>query len=236
MGRTLRILLIVFLFTVVGVMSSLVVMNLVMRGEEVTVPDLVGKDVISALDMLSKRRLNLKIVGREYTDQFPKDVISSQEPEAQRAVRKGRDVRIMISLGSRQITVPNLIGESYRRGEIVLRQNSLALGRISRVYDRQIEKDLVVAQSPAPRRVSSGGTSVDVLVSLGTPPARYLTPDLIGIPVERVQAALSQYGIRVEVAGSEAYAGVAPGSIIRQQPPFGHLLSNGEMIRVFVSR
>lgn len=236
MGRFFKILVIISLFVGIAVASSLIVVYFVFRGEEVVVPDLVGSDVITALEAVSQRGLNLKIGGREFSSRFPKDTIVSQEPEARQAVRKGRDVRIVLSLGNRQITVPTLLGESYRQAEIVLRQDGLAAGKIARVYDGQVGKDLVVAQTPPPQTVAGGGTTVNLLVSLGARPARYVTPDLTGGTVERAQAALEPFEIQIQISGSEVDPGVPAGTIIRQQPLQGYPIAAGDALRVVVSR
>lgn len=235
MGRFFKILAVIFLFVGVAVASSLIVVYFMFQEEEVVVPDLVGSDVVAALDAVNQRGLTLKIAQREFSDRFPRDTIISQEPGARQPVRKGRDVRIVLSLGNRQITVPNVLGESYRQAGIVLRQSGLMSGKLDRVYDGRVDRNLIVAQTPPPQTLAGGGTSVDLLISLGARPARYVTPDLTGITAERAQAELESSGIRVEISGSASYPGIPAGTIIRQQPQPGYPILSGDPLRVVVS-
>ena len=96
-------------FLVAGASAYLTLTYIIKSEDTVIVPDLVGKDVVTALELLTDLQLNTKVSGSEYSDQFPKNHVTFQEPEPGSEIKKDRDVRIMISKGTRNIFMPNLV-------------------------------------------------------------------------------------------------------------------------------
>jgi serine/threonine-protein kinase len=87
----LAILIVVFL--VVAGASAYLTLTLIIKSEDtVIVPDLVGKDVVTALEQLTDLQLNTKVNGSEYSRQFPKNHIIFQEPEPGSEIKKDRDI------------------------------------------------------------------------------------------------------------------------------------------------
>ncbi len=91
-------------FLLVAGASAYLTLTLIIKSEDtVMVPDLVGKDVVSALEILTDLQLNTKVNGSEYDQKFPKNHVTFQEPEAGSEIKKDRDVRIIISKGAKTI-------------------------------------------------------------------------------------------------------------------------------------
>ena len=87
-------------FLLAAAASAYFTLTYIIKSEDtVIVPDLVGKDVVSALELLTDLHLNTKVSGSEYSPQFPKNHVVFQEPDAGSEIKKDRDVRIIISKG-----------------------------------------------------------------------------------------------------------------------------------------
>jgi hypothetical protein len=71
-----------FAFVVVAGISAYLTLTLIIKTEDtVIVPDLEGKDVVYALELLTELELNTKVKGSEYTTDIPKNHVVFQEPQ-----------------------------------------------------------------------------------------------------------------------------------------------------------
>ncbi|MDH4164516.1 MAG: PASTA domain-containing protein, partial [Nitrospirota bacterium] len=72
----------------VGIVSALAVIALLLRQEEVRVPDLVGKDVVSVIEIMNQQGLLLAVARREPNQTIPRDSIVSQNPLPGTGIKK----------------------------------------------------------------------------------------------------------------------------------------------------
>ena len=96
------------------------------------------------------------------------------------SVKRGRAVDLMVSLGPEALRVPALEGESTTHARFLLQRQRLEMGRVRTVASPDVERECVIASQPPSATPLAGRTRVDLLVSSGPPPARYIIPDLRG--------------------------------------------------------
>ena len=96
-------------FLAVGIGAYLTITLIIKSEDTVVIPEITGKELVYALEILSDLELNTKVKGSEYSADIPKNHIVFQEPEPGTEIKKGRDVRIIISKGARTIPMPNLV-------------------------------------------------------------------------------------------------------------------------------
>lgn len=221
----------------VGTISGIVTMTLVSKQEEVKVPHLVGKDIIYALEVLSGAGLNLRISGQEYDSSFPTNSIISQKPESGTNVRKGRNVRVVLSKGSEKIVVPDIRGESWRRAEIILKRSGLEVGKITRTFSNSYLKDLIIEQDPPPLVEIARGKKMNLLISEGKREVWYYMPDVIGKKLNEILPILENTKIQVGKIDYEVYSeSLEPGIIVNQSPLLGYKLKSGGQIDLVVTK
>ena len=120
-----------FLFVLIVGASAYLTLALIIKSEDtVVVPDLSGKNVVYVLKLLTDLGLNTKVKGSEYSADIPENNVIFQEPEPGAEIKKGRDVRIIISKGAKTILMPNLKELFVRQARIILEENSLRRGEI----------------------------------------------------------------------------------------------------------
>jgi len=213
---------------------ALVGMRAALRAQQVQVPDLVGASLNDASQALASLDLGLRIDENERPDErVPTGHIMQQDPPAGVEARRQRTIRVWVSSGPVTTTVPALIGQTERTARMRLDQDGLAVTSISEFRSPDYPADAVVAQDPAP---SSRAPSVSVLLNRGEQATTYVMPDLIGTNGERAADTLRSRGFRVTIVGSQPYAGVPPGTVVRQQPAGGFRVGPGEAISLEVSR
>jgi serine/threonine-protein kinase len=144
-------------------------------------------------------------------------------------------VRLVLSLGPRELKVPDLAGLAPRAASLRLARESLQLGTVSWYRDENAPTG-IVAQDPDPETAAAKGSAVEVLTNRGMPEQRFVMPDFVGQEADRVRSRLQTFGFRVGSARYEAYEGVPPNTILKQFPPAGYPLSRRDVVSLTVSQ
>jgi beta-lactam-binding protein with PASTA domain len=227
-------LLVAFLM-VVGASAYLTVTLIIRSEDTVVVPDLNGRDVVYVLKILTDLGLNTKVKGSEYDDAVPMNHVIYQEPEPGTEIKRGRDIRIILSKGSRTVVTPNLLGLPLQQARIILDENGLCLGEASTTYSDRVKKDDVMAQVPLAGAMIKRSACVDVLTSLGVRPVAYKMPGLIGRSLE--EAILSIEGSNLQLGNVKSVSvGSEPrNAIVGQEPAAGERIFEGGIVNLDVN-
>jgi serine/threonine-protein kinase len=206
-------------FIFVAGISAYLTLTLIIKSEDtVIVPDLEGKDVVYALELLTELELNTKVKGSEYTSDIPKNYVVFQEPQPGAEIKKGRDVKIILSKGPETISMPNLLALSVQQANIILEENGICQGELSRTYNNKVEKDRIIGQVPPQGNMISRGECVDLLVSMGVRPKAFKMPELVGLTLEDALQSIENVKLAIgEIKSS--YQKHKPRNIIVQQTP-----------------
>jgi serine/threonine-protein kinase len=206
-------------------------------GRSVTVPDLVGKSMPEAIGAAQQAGLRLEEqAGRARNDdKIPRGRVLLQQPEGGSLAKPSQAVRVVLSLGPRELRVPDLAGLAPRAAALKLGEETLTLGSTS-WYRDALARVGIVAQDPEPDTVVARNVAVTVLTNRGLPETRFVMPDLVGQDADKMRARLETFGFRVGSARYESYEGVPPNTILKQFPPAGYPLSSREVVSLTVSR
>ena len=235
--RLAKIAALFFIFiTVIGVSAYLTLTFIIKSEDTVVVPLLIGKEAVDALARLSDLGLNTKIHTTQYSLDIPKDRIISQEPQAGAEIKKGRNVRIVLSKGSQSIMSPNLRELTLQQALIILEKNDLCRGTISNAFSRLVKKGQVMAQTPAPGIGLIPGSCVDLLISLGSRPPAYKMPDLVGKSWSEAMLILEENHLLADEISFLAYEGKPKNVIVRQKPAAGQRVFENTPVKVVVNR
>ncbi|MFP3981753.1 MAG: PASTA domain-containing protein [Desulfobacterales bacterium] len=238
MIRTLlKYLAVLIIFCVIAGLSAFFTLSFMIKsGDTVVVPELEGKNAIAALEMLTDLGLNTKVKGLEYSDDIPRNHIMHQNPSAGGEIKKNRDVTVVISKGAKTATLPDLKGQQADRAEIILEDNGLDTGNISRTYSRRAAKDTVIAQSPAAGKTIRRATPVHLLVSAGPRPESFQMPDLKDNFLDEAMLAIEKHRMRLGDIKYLHDPAKPENAVLGQAPPAGYRVEEGKKIRLMVNR
>jgi beta-lactam-binding protein with PASTA domain len=226
-----------FLFVLIAGASAYLTLTLIIKSEDtVVVPDLLGKNVVYVLELLTDLGLNTKVKGSEYSAEVPENNVIFQEPEPGAEIKKGRDVRIIISKGAKSILMPNLKGLSLRQARIILEENSLRRGEISSTYSNTIRKDEIIAQVPSQGTMITRGQEVDLLVSMGVRPRVYKMPDLIGLSFNTAITMIENIDLLLGEIKTHFHEGKPLNTVIDQESPSGYCVIQGSTVNIVINR
>lgn len=237
MRRFLKLTVLFGAFLVVAGTSGYLTLRFIIRSEDtVVVPELVGKDVVYALDILTDLGLNTKVSGFEYRTDVPKNHVAYQEPGPGSEVKKDRDVRIIISKGPKTLVVPNLVGMDIRQAYIIMEENGLSRGVLSCTFREQAFTDEVISQVPPFGTVVTRGDSIDLLVSLGRRPVNYKMPYLNGLALEDAILILERVHLGLGQIRSVQRDDLPKDVVVEQDPPSGYKVASRTLVNLTMNR
>ena len=217
--------------------SGYLTLRFIIKGEDtVVVPQLVGKDVVYALNILTDLGLNIKVSGFEYRSDLPKNHVAQQEPGPGSEVKKDRDVRLIVSKGPKRLVVPNLVGMDIRQAHIIMEENGLSQGVVSRTFSERAGVDELIAQVPLPGTIITRGDSVDLLVSLGRRSATYEMPYLHGLTLEDAILILDRSHLGLGHIRSVQRDELPKDVVVEQSPLSGYRVASGTLVNLTINR
>jgi serine/threonine-protein kinase len=224
-------------FLLVAGASAYLTLSFIIKSEDtVIVPNLVGKDVVSALELLTDLQLNTKVSGSEYSQQYPKNHVTFQEPEAGSEIKKDRDVRIMISKGTHTILMPNLFTLSERQARMIMEENGISRGSLSRTFNTEVEKDHIIVQIPPAGTMITRGDPVNLLVSMGARPVDLKMPDLAGLLLDKAVFMIENSNLAVGAIESQYDRHKPRNVILRHEPLAGYRVTENSPVHLVINR
>ena len=207
-----RLLLLFAVLVAVAILAAITTIRITIHSGEEKAPNLVGLPLDQAERLAGGMGLGLKIEDRLFNTKFAENQIVSQAPPAGDSTKAGQDLHVLVSLGTPKVTVPTLVGGSVRAAQVTAGQRGLTLGDVAAVHWPGISADEVVAQDPPPSPQPARSPAVNLLISMGEPPADFVCPSFIGMGIGQAEKTLTRAGFNV----SEAKVASAPAS-----PPGG---------------
>ncbi len=216
--------------------SALLVSRKILESDLITIPDLAGKNMEEARKELLKKNLSIAQKEVRLSDDWEKGLIISQDPPPGSKTQINKVIRVIVSGGSRKVTVPTLVGKSLESATQILKEAGLARGKLSQVHTPLAAAGRIMAQEPAPASEARRNSAVGLLVSQGEEETAYVMPDFIAKRAERVLARLKGLDFRVADIHYSYYPGLEPGIIIKQFPPSGYRIQKRNQITLEVSK
>lgn len=134
--------------------------------EQITVPDLTGKSLEEAKQLLKDKGLVPSVGEPKYSDSIEKGLVVGSNPAAGAKVNKGDTVEYYQSLGTEGSEVPNVVGK--REGEAVATLNNVDFNVTTDYASSDtVAEGLVISQNPGAGKTLKPGETVNIVVSTG---------------------------------------------------------------------
>jgi serine/threonine-protein kinase len=206
-----------------------------MRGTEVEVPDLTGLPLEAARQRMATADLVPEVVDQRHDPRVASGSVLEQMPQPEARVRRGRKVKLVLSLGGKVLTVPTVVGGAARTVAIELRQAGFIPGDEARVHSRELEPGKVLAQVPPAGSSVVPGSRVHRLVSAGARPAAWTMVDLTGKSRREAERWIENSGFRKGGVRHVPAGGLAPGTVVAQSPEAGYPVRARDIVELSVA-
>ncbi len=230
-GVPLIALLVIFIFT-----NNFIMPAITQHGEEFALPELVGKTEHEADEIAQTFDLSLEVAGREYSLEKPQGVILTQVPEAGTLVKRGRNVKIVVSAGTKMSEVPGVYGLPLAQASIALQKAGFQAGEIFWVRVDTLPKNTAVETIPAKGAMLPAGSKVSIAVNQGEEENIFVMPSFMGLPLERARERIEELGLVLEDIKRVKEERYLPNTVLEQKPPQGSQVFRGERVKLTVSK
>ncbi|WTN72792.1 Stk1 family PASTA domain-containing Ser/Thr kinase [Streptomyces sp. NBC_00624] len=221
---------IVAVLLVLGVGAGVWYIN---SGQFTRVPSLLGQTEEAARRRLSDSGLELKGVGRAYSDNVDRGKVISSDPKSGARIRGNGSVKIVVSRGPEIVKVPDVRGTGSAEARRVLKKAGLVPGMVTKEFSEDIGRGQVIRTDPGAGAERHPDSAVALVVSKGSPVD---VPDLTGLSVQEATDALDEEGLKAEVLPGRVNSPEAAGDIARQSPGGGTRAAEGDTVTLTVSK
>ena len=204
------------------------------ESSEIKVPDLKGQTVEQAEKNLSDLGLVLEEGDKVYDSEYEEGEIVSQSPTADTVVKKGKVVTVSISKGSKEGTIPNIVGKSYDDAVYLIKKYGYEVGNVT-VGESDMPKDTVISQTPDAGEESKPGVSISFVVSQGEGEGKVTMPKLTGMTLDKAKEELKNIGLEAGDIGEDMSDAFSKGQVMWQQVGAGESVEKGSKINLKVS-
>lgn len=209
------------------------------RDQSNDVPDLVGLEKGTALNMVSEFGWVVSTVD-EPSDDMPAGSVLRTDPVAGARLDEGDEFLIVVSSGPAPRVLPELAGLTVEQATAALGELGLVIEQGEPVNDDVVPVGTIVSWTvPAQAGLVAGdtvlpNTTVRVVVSAG--PAPRVVPELAGASLADATAQLQALGLAVVQAPDEFSDTVPIGAVVRIDPATGTALPIGSPVTVVLSK
>ncbi len=156
----------------------------------------------------------------------------STDPPAETEVRAGGSVRVIVSGGPAQATVPDLVGQSRAAAEGSLANAKLAVGTVTQQATSEQTPGTVLEQSPTAGSSLPGGGKVNLTVAQA--PSEVPVPDVVGQNETQASAALGRAGFTPQASTQTTTEASQVGLVLGQKPAAGHKARKGATVTIAI--
>ena len=191
----------------------------------VGIPDLTGKTLAEATELLKAAGLTVGDVTREHSEEVAKDVVLDWAPKTGEAP-KGSAVALKVSDGKPPRKLSDWKGKTYDEAAARLKEAGLVPQRVDEYSDEIPEVGKVLRTDPGAGKEVAFGSTVKVYVSKG--PKTVAVPNLGGMTEDEAKAAIENAGLTV---GTRA----GKGRVVAQNPSPGTKVERGTPVDFLLS-
>jgi len=220
----LRRLLILSAALVCGLISAALTLRIVRNSQTTSVPNLTGRTLAVAASEAAQRRLRVKVTGRKNHATIGLGRVIEQDPVPGSTIKENRSLRVTLSLGPKQTTIPDVQGQALRSARLRLESMGVPIRRIIEAPSALAE-DTVLVQVPDAGVVENLGDGVLLVIAKNGSMRDYVMPDLIGKSIGDISKAFESRGFVPPQIHYKSYPGLMRGTILSQSPLAGYRLN-----------
>ena len=142
----------------------------------ILVPDVVGASLAEAEAVLAENKLVVRSLEEIYHNDFPAGEVIYQEPARGTKVHENSLIDLVVSKGVKPLDfpAPRLTGISEGSAREIIQRLNLLVGNVTFIQSLEFSEGTVVGQNPQPNSLIREGQNIDLLVSAGPGPRKYL--------------------------------------------------------------
>jgi serine/threonine-protein kinase len=195
------------------------------------VPDVIGKALDEAKNLMEDAGFTIAAASEQYHDTIPAGHVISRDPGVPTA-KRGTAFQAVVSKGPPLVTIPNVDGKSSANARSALEAAGFVFAS-SGDYSDKVQEGSVIRTDPAGGSLAPKGSRVTAIVSKG--PRPFPMPNLVGMQLDDAKAKASSLGLVVRNAYPVPGSGKPQGQVQGQNPTAGSTVRKGAPIDLYYS-
>ena len=164
-------------------------------------PDLRGQQIDEVLNNREYRKFSIKEESREFSKDYAEGEIMNQRPEAGKSIKEDGEIVVVVSKGSKKVTVTDVRNMTEKQARIELETRLGLVVKIEYETSSEVLKDYVVRTSPAENSEVAEGDTITVYLSKGTDVKKVNMTKLIGMSLDDAKREIERLGLVVGTVG-----------------------------------
>ena len=202
---------IVALLCIIGIAGAVFALN--GSGDKVAVPDVTNKPIAQARTTLEQAGFKVGTETEVYSSTVSAGNVVSTDPQAGEQAQKGATIKINVSKGTEQITVPDLKGKSADDAQKALSEAGLNGQQGDAVFSDDVAEGMVAGQDTSAGSNANKGDTVVYHLSKGS--EKVTIPNVVGMTQAQATSKLESAGFAVSTT-TETSKDVDKGNVTKQ--------------------
>ncbi|HEX8854240.1 MAG TPA: PASTA domain-containing protein [Thermoleophilaceae bacterium] len=205
------------------------VVALVLGGNRVTVPKVVGETIEQASPQLTQKGFHVRTTRR--TSEQSAGLVLAQDPAGGDKADKGSTVNLTVSTGPGKKTVPDVRGMTGQEALTALSKRGFLVEEHQR-HSTSVKDGFAIGTDPANGTSQEVGSRVQLFISSG--PRQVAVPDVVGLDVDSAKSTLSDQGFTYTT--TQQASDQPEGRVLSQTPSSGTKVDEGSRVSLVVSK
>ncbi|SFC28261.1 Stk1 family PASTA domain-containing Ser/Thr kinase [Ruminococcus albus] len=193
-------------------------------------PNFLGSYFEEARQIASENDVLIMVTEYRYSRSFAKGQIMSQNPGPGGDLDDSKCVKLVISMGFGNVTVPDVTFQDEDKAKTQLRTVGL-IPQVTYEYSNSIEEGLVISQDPSPDTSIETGSKVNLVISKGAESVEI--PNLVGMTKSDATDTLRNMGM-VVVYEYKTDNSKSEDSVLSSSPAAGEKIRPGSEITLTI--
>ena len=206
------------------------------HGQEIEVPNVVEMTYEGARTLLNQNDLKIVEQAKKFDARFRSGIVITQNPRPYSKVKKGRRIYVIVSKGEPTLEMPRLIGNSEKNAIFEIKRLGLEVRYVTYEHSEHFPNGVVMHQSIPIGEEAKIGRTIDLIVSLGQFPDKFIVPNLIGRSLKDAKKIIYQSGLTLGNVSYQVNDDLLPETIIDQSMEPNTETTQGDTLNLLVSK
>ncbi|MBS3977784.1 MAG: Stk1 family PASTA domain-containing Ser/Thr kinase [Syntrophomonadaceae bacterium] len=203
---------------------------------ETRVPDVVDLPLYQAQLRLNEAGLKTEVGEKRHHLRIVQGNVISQSQEPDTVIKKGRTIRLDLSLGPELREVPDVTGETVRMARTRLQNAEFVVDpNEEQVFHPDIPPGRVINTDPQPLTRQPRGSTIKLIVSAGPQLQEVTMPNLIGRYLDEVRKDIDALGLFMNLTYTDSPHFFA-GQVAAQEPAPDSPVTQGTTVNLVISK
>ncbi|WP_304205862.1 PASTA domain-containing protein [Fusobacterium perfoetens] len=196
-------------------------------------PNLVGLTPEEVSVLADKDIIDIKVVGKDFS-RLPEGQIFMQDPVERHIIKKGRTIKVWVSMGENYFEVPDFEGQQLFTVKKLLEEKRIKINSIART-DSPLSYNCIVATNPGKGEYVNVKDGISLLVSSRSLNKVVKVPDISGYTLIEAEKLLKENSIFIGKIEKIKVEGLEPNIVVDTSIGANSRISAGSTINITVT-